>query len=671
LHQELRDVLVAETSTSSTSKIGTTSWLLPILSVLYVVEYGMESLIPSVVDAPFARVPTGLSLAFCLLFGSRVWPAILVGAAVGRLAFNYGSVPIGLSLSLAVVDTLEPLLTAFLLLRVHGFDVRLRRVYDVLGLFFWGTTLTAGLGGLATTLLCHIWPTEPAIDHTLVCVLRWLWSGISMLLWTSLVLAWFAKRPSWPHGRKLLELIGLSIAIPIACEIAFGDRIPLMEDVAPFAFVVFPFVIYASFRCGVFGAAGTSGIVTLLAVGGLIHWRSIGPWSTSVYETLITYYSFALATSLTSLVTATALDENRLANRDKQRSSQDLATVLSSIPDLLLVVGKDGVVRHLFSASNDTRTNWASPFVGRHASSIVPPATAAMAMATIAEVIETGQPVSREYSLEMRGETAWFSARVVPFGSPDDPCVLWVSRDVTDLISAHRHTTAVERLLRKLLNLQEQERKLLSYEIHDGLVQFMVGAHMAIESIRDDPDLNTDEARHQLTWCQQLITKAIQEARHMISKLRPMIIDEQGLVQGVNYLIEEQNCLSREITFRHDLADERLPGLLEATVFRIVQEALANIAQHSQASRASIELRQTQDSLVVVVEDDGRGFDKRKIPQNRFGVEGIVKRVELLGGTVDIRTAPGSGTTISVQLPLKLPDDEPSDSPDDSAWRKN
>jgi PAS domain S-box-containing protein len=252
-----------------------------------------------------------------------------------------------------------------------------------------------------------------------------------------------------------------------------------------------------------------------------------------------------------------------------------------------------------------------------------------------------------------------------------------------------------ERLfLRRTLDQQERHRQLVAYEIHDGLAQYIAAALMQIEAfegmrssecgMRNEEerapaaprsrasahgasargqnapapsDANTSfripkSAFRNLEAGLELLRKSLDEARRLISGLRPPILDEKGLVAAIDYLISEQPPLPQGIVFTHDVQFERLPPIWESNLFRIVQEALRNVTRHGRARTARIDLWQKGESLRLSVIDDGQGFDRKKLPDRTHGLQGIRQRARLLGGKAAIRSSPGGGTRISVTLPL-------------------
>lgn len=220
---------------------------------------------------------------------------------------------------------------------------------------------------------------------------------------------------------------------------------------------------------------------------------------------------------------------------------------------------------------------------------------------------------------------------------------------------------AEQQFLRRLLDLQEQERKLLAYDIHDGFVQDVVGAKMILEAAMIKPE--SERLQKEINSARRYLGRAIDEGRRLIGELRPLIIDEEGIVAAIDYLVEDERQKNGiTFSFTHDVQFRRLTPLVEGTLYRIVQEAVNNIKRHSKALSAEIRLLQRGDQLLLEIQDDGIGFDTARVPPNRFGLEGIRERARLFGGKATIRSARGSSTTVSVELPLNCADVTPEPS---------
>ena len=147
--------------------------------------------------------------------------------------------------------------------------------------------------------------------------------------------------------------------------------------------------------------------------------------------------------------------------------------------------------------------------------------------------------------------------------------------------------------------------------------------------------------------------RALDEGRRLLSGLRPPILDEQGIVAALEYLAAElRQKHPLDLRLCVDVQFKRLDPMFEVTIFRIVQQALTNVAQHGRSARAEVQLSQQSESMQLLVRDWGVGFDPTKVNKDKFGLRGIVRRTELVGGTAQIVSQPNAGTQIVVCLPL-------------------
>jgi PAS domain S-box-containing protein len=268
-------------------------------------------------------------------------------------------------------------------------------------------------------------------------------------------------------------------------------------------------------------------------------------------------------------------------------------------------------------------------------------------------------PSRYEYKIVTKTrERRWVEFSAAEIDYEGQPALLGIAYDITERKRVEEALRAERRLLRKLLDLQDRERRLLACEIHDGFVQDVVGAKLLVESVCGEMLDSQRSMPDELETVRSLLHRAINEGRHMISQLRPMVIDEMGIVEAINYLVGEEEASGKmSICFRHDVHFKRLPPLLEGTIYRIVQESLANAKRHSKSTEAEIHLLQVGHELRLEIIDAGIGFDVAQVPEDRFGLRGIRERARLFGGQAEIRSSPGQGTCVSVVLPMKLPDE--------------
>ena len=220
---------------------------------------------------------------------------------------------------------------------------------------------------------------------------------------------------------------------------------------------------------------------------------------------------------------------------------------------------------------------------------------------------------------------------------------------------AEEKTQAEQKLLRKMLAVQERDRKIVAHDIHDDLVQCALAAHMQLEAARKAMGPQSERVERRLGKVSQLLQRAAAEGRRIINEQSSAVIEKEGVVHAIRDLVADEITQDAQtVVFHHDVQFDRLDATLENTVFRIVQECLNNVKQHSQAERAEVRLVQDNDHLSVQVCDQGVGFDTTRVPDDCFGLRGIRERARLLGGQVDIDSFPGKGTRISVELPATL-----------------
>ncbi|MEX2189019.1 MAG: PAS domain S-box protein [Pirellulales bacterium] len=211
-----------------------------------------------------------------------------------------------------------------------------------------------------------------------------------------------------------------------------------------------------------------------------------------------------------------------------------------------------------------------------------------------------------------------------------------------------RHERTV---LKQMLDLQDRERQLTAYEIHDGMVQDMTGALLYLEAARGAK--SNRERMQNLNLSLALLQGAIGEARRLINGLRPPILDEEGVVPAIEHLAADmRNLVGLRVRIKHDISTPRFSPARENTIYRVVQEALTNVHRHSGAKSATVELVEADGWLRVAVRDRGAGFDPGNIPPSRFGLAGIKERARLFGGTATVRSKPGKGTTVIVEIPV-------------------
>ena len=215
-------------------------------------------------------------------------------------------------------------------------------------------------------------------------------------------------------------------------------------------------------------------------------------------------------------------------------------------------------------------------------------------------------------------------------------------------------TREAHQLLGKVITAQEDERKRVARELHDGAAQNLATLLVALETLNgSNPGQEQPEIRL-LRRVEEEARDALQEVRRLILDLRPAALDDLGLVPALRWYGEsrlEQSGTAFTLEVRGHEA--RLTAPIETVLFRILQEAVNNIAKHAEARRAHLLLEFLGDKVTGTVEDDGRGFDPEAAgAKGGVGLAGMQERASLVGGILTIASQPGQGTRISVSIPL-------------------
>lgn len=200
--------------------------------------------------------------------------------------------------------------------------------------------------------------------------------------------------------------------------------------------------------------------------------------------------------------------------------------------------------------------------------------------------------------------------------------------------------------LQYLLSGHERDRQLIAYEIHDGVVQGLTAAIMHLEMAPGEID------QERIDTALRILRGSVAEARRVMKGLSPPLLEDIGVIAAIEGMLEEQMPDHCEILFEHDVQFDRLLPLLECTIYRVVQESVANILRHSQATHAKIRLEEKESRLVLTVEDDGVGFDAAGAAATGFGLKGIAERAKLFDVEAKLETSPGAGTRLTIDFPL-------------------
>ena len=209
----------------------------------------------------------------------------------------------------------------------------------------------------------------------------------------------------------------------------------------------------------------------------------------------------------------------------------------------------------------------------------------------------------------------------------------------------------------KVIKAQEEERRRVSREMHDGPAQAMANVVFLAEVCEKLIDIDTSRAKNELQELRKQVLGCLQETRKIVFDLRPMTLDDLGLIPTVKKIadmLQERTGIKSSVTLLGRY-DEPLDSQLEVSLFRIIQESLSNVEKHSNAMAVKIVIDVQEDAVAVSIADNGDGFEVMDNDNRKecFGLVGMQERVSLLRGKLTIDSELGSGTKITVQIPLR------------------
>jgi len=204
----------------------------------------------------------------------------------------------------------------------------------------------------------------------------------------------------------------------------------------------------------------------------------------------------------------------------------------------------------------------------------------------------------------------------------------------------------------RLVQAQETERRALSRELHDEVGQSLSAVLMELRNLSAGLKVRSeDQSLSHVETIKGLVENTVRVVRNMALLLRPSMLDDLGLIPALKWQARESaKHTSMDVTVATELDSDNLPDEYKTCIYRVVQEALHNCARHSHATTVRIRVEQRPDRLMLIIQDDGQGFDVRHM--KGLGLLGVQERVARLGGKCSIHSKPGRGTILTVELPF-------------------
>ncbi len=361
-------------------------------------------------------------------------------------------------------------------------------------------------------------------------------------------------------------------------------------------------------------------------------------------------------------------------NSDLAQRNQELDAIVQTAPDIIFSRQSDGARDYISSRFYEYTGAAAGSAVGLGWMEYLHPDDVEQSLARWMRCVQSGDAYESEYRIRgADGQYRWFRARAVPLRDLDGSIVKWYGTcsDIHDskLLERSIRESAIElermvdirtaelrRLSSRLMTMQDEERRRIAREIHDGLGQELAAAKMILDGILSKD--SSPAMREAAADASQLIDRAIQQVRTISHLLHPPLLDEVGLVSALRWYLDGLSERSG-IEIHLEVEPPRLGRLkpdLETAVFRIIQEALTNMFRHSGARNGQVRLAENEDRIVVTVRDDGKGIEEQVIqlrPESvGVGIGGMKQRVSELGGSLRLANA-NPGTIVEVVIPSR------------------
>jgi len=226
------------------------------------------------------------------------------------------------------------------------------------------------------------------------------------------------------------------------------------------------------------------------------------------------------------------------------------------------------------------------------------------------------------------------------------------------LLEQARHMQVQLRdLSHRILRAQEDERKRISRELHDEITQTLVSINVHLDSLALASKINPDGLKRKIVQTQRLVEKSVSIVHQYARDLRPTALDDLGLIITLHsFLNDFLKQTGIRVQFTTFAGVEQLNSDQRTVLYRIVQEALANVAQHAQASRVRVSIHKIADDVHLEIADNGKAFDVSRVERDkrnkRLGLIGMRERAEMIGGTFAVESVAGQGTTVRALIPF-------------------
>lgn len=347
--------------------------------------------------------------------------------------------------------------------------------------------------------------------------------------------------------------------------------------------------------------------------------------------------------------------------RASARQAKQFGTLVHQSSDLITVIDPEGTVRYQSPSIEQVLGAPASNLAGSNLCTLIHPDDVPRALGFWADTAQRPHSTGRlEYRLR-DGGGSWRHVESAATNLLLDPAVgglVLNTRDITERHEVEQKLRELQvergRLLDRTVQATEQERKRIAAELHDGPVQRLTALDVRLMWIGEEVGRGNVDAISGVEDVQSLLRQQVQQLRQMMTQLRPPILDERGLEAALrDNLVLPEDRVNLQVSVEASLL-KRLAPAHEIILYRVAQEAMANVLKHAHAEQVWLTLEERTDRVVMEIRDDGIGFEPAVESAARlghFGILGMRERVEMAGGRWELHSAAGGGTLIRASLP--------------------
>jgi PAS domain S-box-containing protein len=369
------------------------------------------------------------------------------------------------------------------------------------------------------------------------------------------------------------------------------------------------------------------------------------------------------------------LRRRQRAERALQESEETARALLNASGDRAFLLDREGTILSLNGTAAEAFGKPREDLLGKVVFDLFPEDLATRRSAFHEQVVATGKPV--QYEDEREGKYLDTHAYPIADTRGEVARVALFSRDITERkcaeeelkrareelkqysleleLQVKKRTEEIRRLSGRIMENQENERAAIARELHDELGQILTALRMDAVWLGNHLAGKNPVAEERALTMRTLIDKTIDDVRGLAIRLRPGVLDDLGLVEAVEWYTDEfEKRTGVTCVFTVSSSLPPFPDYLSTAAYRIMQEALTNVARHSFASKVEVRLAAERGFLVLTIQDDGRGFDVRgPTALEGLGLAGMKERAELLYGTLEIRSTPGKGSLLRFRAPFQ------------------